>query len=229
MRFWILSTSFVSLAAMGCIITPPDWSDGNNPPSGDTGWDAGSGVVDFAWQVGASGCQAAGIETVQVTIGSETERFDCRTGEGTMQVGVGNYTRAEAIGLDATNSPRYAGAIEQSFSVGRDERTSIGTFRLQANTGRVEVSWSFDNGQLCARNGIVELDIALLERNRIQKQVFTPCDAAVAVIPEVVAGEYEISVLANDADGLPEFTASGDLIVLEGEDTVIDLVLSQTN
>ena len=215
----------ISLAS-GCTIWPEEF-DLLGDLGMDTGIIAGRGVgaAEFAWQVGASGCDAAGVDRVAVTIGSTEATFDCLDGQAIMQASEGFYQTVVATGFDYGGLARFEGGLA-GVEIVEDAVTPIGTFRLQARTGELLATWSFSNGLLCGPNGVVELNLALLRDDRIEYELFTPCNDGLEVLPGIRAGVYTASVLGNDANGLPIFEADAPVTVPEGEQVRVDFVLT---
>ncbi len=226
MRWMVLSTA---MAFAGCIVAPPgfdnDRVDRDDDDTGRGGGVIGTGSVELAWQVGPSGCEAAGVEEVEVRIGSAQRTFDCNVGRGSLQVNEGRDYELVAQGLDLKGFARYEGIVT-GIDVFDGETTAVGTVRMQARTGEVELGWKFSNGEVCATNDVVEIDIALFQDNRIENQLVTSCVNGLDVVTDVVAGEYDISVLANDATGTARFGAESTVIVGEGEREIVKVELT---
>lgn len=228
MRFGICSSA-LALVLSACIIAPPGfgdndpWGDDDPTTDSDDRGPFGSSLVEFAWQVGAAGCIDAGVETIEVTMGSVSDVFDCLEGRGSIEVRTGTYDLL-LEGLDSKGFARYEGGVADVV-VGDGATVPLGTIRLQARTGDLEATWRFEDGRLCGPNGVVELDLALIQNERIIEQVITDCADGIELLPGVVAGEYELQALGNDLDGFVTHRAVETVIVDQGELATTELVL----
>ncbi|MBX2799872.1 MAG: hypothetical protein KTR31_19490 [Myxococcales bacterium] len=202
-----------ALLATGCIIQTP------NPIVEDT-----FGTLDVSWQVGASGCDDAGITEVELAIGNERSTFPCNAGQGTFELASGIYEVA-ALGLDADGFARYEGSVDE-VQVFDGQATSAPTIRLQARNATLDVTWRFDNGELCGPNGVDMIDIALFRDNRIEVSLLTECGDGVETLLDVPAGVYDVSLLANDPSGTALFSGDASVDLLEGDVGQADVTLT---
>jgi hypothetical protein len=157
------------------------------------------GTVVVAWQVGAAGCEAAGVETVEVAVGDEASgSFACADEQATLEVPPGRYDLF-LDGVDAQGAIRYGG--DGSVTVGSGQSVNADTVVLGALPADLTVTWYFENGRLCSANGVSEVTITVFQDDYPVDTVVAPCDEGSAALDPLVAGTYDVSLLANDGAG----------------------------
>jgi hypothetical protein len=219
MRSWVAVAVCASLT--GCVVV----KDGN-----DTGTSGSSeGSVQLDWRVGSAGCDASGVATVEVTIGSAVDQFTCGDQTGTMSVPAGTW-EVTMRGLDADGVARY-GADAGSVTVYGGQTTSVPTVLLSALPATLDVTWYFQNAHLCSANGVESVEIDLLDTDdTLQAQLVAPCDDAGASIADVEAGDYVVLLLGLDSSGIATYhggfgSAVQPLGLERGDEVAVDIEL----
>ena len=199
----------ILLALVGCVVRTEEEPDVD-------------GSIEVGWEVGAAGCEAAGVETVTVTVDEQTSSFACADGVGSVDVAPGQYL-VTLEGLDADGHPRYGG--EGSVSVGPGEVVTLPTVVLSALPASLTVTWYFENGRLCGSNGVEEVDLRVFEDDYLVDEVTAGCDDGAATIASLPAGTYDVGLYARDADGVVTFSATEVADLGKGDDVVLELQL----
>lgn len=161
----------------------------------------GEGSLALNWAVSPSGCEAAGVEVVEVrATGPEAriERFACsRGGVELMDLVAGSY-RVELVGFESSGQATFS-AEPRSVTVDSDASAAVGTFRLLAKPASVDVAWRFDNGRVCGANDVTHVVVAVFDDldYEITRKRF-PCDGGVGTIDALRAGGYLAEVVGFD-------------------------------
>lgn len=205
MRTW-----FVILAG-GCVVQQP-----SEVPVGE-------GVVEVSWQVGASGCEQAGVQEVVVEVGPASASFACDAGGGSLTVPEGRWP-VDAYGLDEKGLERYAGSAD-GVQVWTDEATTVPTIVLGALPADLTVTWFFENGRLCGGNGVEEVDVTVFDDDYIVDSLTTACDDGIETLDAVTSGAYTVSVLGRDAQGTARFGGEVDVELDKGASTTVEIML----
>jgi len=180
------------------------------------------GSVEILWQVGASGCDLSGVSTVVVETDEASTTAPCTDGGVILDLPAGDHA-ISLWGLDAGGVARYEGATSVSLREG--EAVTIPTVVLGALPATIDVSWYFDNGRLCGGNGVTDVEIVLFDDDFIVSSLVTPCDDGIERMPNVLAGNYTVSVLARDAEGRMAFSGSTDARVDKGDLAFVEVLL----
>ena len=189
--------------------------------------DPGFGELDLSWQIGTSGCSAAGIVTVEVDLGDEAASFDCLSGGGTLTVPEGSYDIV-MTGLDADGVARYGGSYLQA-AVYESETTVVPTVLLGALPATMTVTWYFQNGRLCGSNDVAELDIVVYDDDYILDVFTTECDDGIEQVGPVLSGSYTVQLIGRDGQGQAAFTGESDVDLERGDDTAVEIELVATS
>ena len=180
------------------------------------------GTIIVAWEVGASGCEVAEVDTVQVTIDEETSSFPCLDGTATFEVPAGAYD-IHLDGLDLQGATRYGG--DTTVTVGADQTVNAPTAVLSALPADLTVTWFFENGRLCSANGIEEVELTVFEDDFVVDSIIAPCDDGTASLEDLVAGTYDVNLLARDSGGVAQFSGTETVDLQKGELAVMEIQL----
>ena len=180
------------------------------------------GTIIVAWEVGASGCEAAEIDTVEVTIDGGTSSFACGDGTATFDVPAGVYD-IHLDGVDLQGATRYDGDTE--VTVGAGQTVNAPTTVLSALPADLTVTWFFENGRLCSANGVEEVELTVFEDDFVVDSVVAPCDDGTASLEDLVAGTYDVNLLARDAGGVAQFEGTETVDLLKGDLAVLEIQL----
>jgi len=220
----------VAVASSGCVVYA-DGSEGSSSSS-STDWtqeDVGphaKGQIDATWQVGADGCEAAGVETVEIVHrGVSLGSFPCADGEAVVDAPPDRGV-LELTGSDADGVVRYAGEVGR-VRVYAGQTTTAPTVLLEPLPATVAVTWYFENGHLCSANGIQEVEIDLFDANDVvQHQGTTSCDDGRFSFDGVEPGTWSLLLLGRTGHGDAAWRASADLELQGGDSVREDLMLS---
>lgn len=180
------------------------------------------GAVEVAWEVGASGCEAAGVATVEVSIGDAIGTFPCSDGGATLEVPPGDHF-VLLDGIDAQGQVRYGG--EGEITVGPGEVVAVPTIVLSALPADLTVTWYFDNGRLCGQNGVELVDVRVFQDDYVVGEAEAHCDDGEATVEALVAGRYDVSVLARDGQGVATHGATEVVDLGKGDHVVVEIEL----
>jgi hypothetical protein len=181
------------------------------------------GSVEVSWQVGASGCELAGVTEVMVVAADREATAPCLDGSLILDVPAGDHV-VTVWGLDALGAARYEATTRASLTEG--EALTLPTVVLGALPATLDVSWYFDNGRLCGGNGVAEVDIIVFQDDFIVGDLTTDCDDGIEPFGELLAGDYTVSVLARDADGAVAFAGAQDVSLDKGDQAVVEVLLA---
>lgn len=214
-----MRTSVFAVLLGGCVIDPSLTPNPDDEPV------SGEGIVEVTWAVGSAGCDAAGVSDVQVLIGPLDETARCTDGSMRLQLPPDDYELV-AIGLDVDGIARFQ-ATDRSVSVFENETTIVPTLRLSAIPAKLSLFWRFDNGSLCAANGVSEIDIALFDNEQIINDfpVVVDCGPGLTEFDDIPAGTYDVSMFGLDPEGTAIFEATDEITLLRGEAASFELEL----
>jgi hypothetical protein len=207
-----LGVSAMTLLA-GCVVTEEGSEDDVLP-----------GRVSIHWQVGPSGCEAAGVADIQVDIGGVGGTFACDDGGAEVSVPAGSY-ELELLGLDAGGFARYEGNAH-NIVVNANQTVDVPTVVLSALPADVAVTWFFDNGKLCASNGVFEVEAILYDSDDFATEpVIANCDDGQLLISEVQPGPYVLSLLGRDDGGIVIYRGESQITLEKGDLATVDVEL----
>ncbi len=185
---------------------------------------APDGTLDLTWAVGSSGCDEAGVTGVVVTVGGVEGRFGCGEEAGTLEVPPGTYT-LEARGLDVEGVDRYAGTTTVTVI---SEDTTAAHVVLSALPGGLTVTWFFENGRLCAANGVTDIRTTLFDdQDYVVDEVDSACEEGLVSFEGLEAGAYAAVVVAHGGSGVPMFDGEIDATLEKGDRVEVEVELLQ--
>jgi hypothetical protein len=212
MRSWV-ALATVGLVA-GCVIR----GKGEPEPEAQTG------TVEISWRVGPSTCEVAGVSEVEVDIGGVGGTFACADEAATLTVPAGTYDLT-LVGLDGAGDARFGGEAT-GVSVSGGSTTTVPTVTLGALPATVVVYWSFVNGQLCAANGVEEIEALLFDEDLvIQGELTAACNDATLTLEDIDAGTYTVDLSGRDTSGTEQFAGSATIEVDRGDTVEITVQL----
>jgi hypothetical protein len=216
-RFVLLPTlvAALGLTAVGC-----GDDTGSLPP----------GNLSIHWLVGSSDCERAGVTTIAVfltgerALGTDVRTFDCRDG-GALLTGLrpGVYSLSFR-GRDANNVDRFGGEVT-GVEVRSNGTTTVQTVRLSALPAEMRVTWYFENGRMCAFNGVANVEIVLY---RAEYEIFStvvPCIDALVELQDIQADTYDVEVLGLDDGGRARFVGQEQVQVGRGDRATVEVRL----
>ncbi|MEQ1568764.1 MAG: hypothetical protein ABMA64_24205 [Myxococcota bacterium] len=226
MRLWALAV----IGSSGCVVYRSADSTWSSTSSSSSTWtdpapSAGPhGEVEVSWQVGAGGCEAAGVDTVEVDLDGRVDAFPCADGGAVVEAETGKYDLV-LRGIDVDGVARYGG-WGGKVRVNRGEVTEVPTIVLAALPATVTATWYFDNGHLCAANGVTEVEANLFdEDDTLHATASSPCDDGTLTLDDVQTGPYVLLLLGRDASGDVTYSAQQQLSVLGGDAIGLDIML----
>ncbi len=181
------------------------------------------GSVEVPWQVGASGCELSGIDEVVVNAAEREARAPCADGSLILDVPAGDHV-VTVWGVDASGMARYEATTRASLTEG--EAITLPTVVLGALPATIDVSWYFDNGRLCGGNGVTDVEIIVFDDDFIVDNLVTSCDDGIERFPDLLAGDYTVSVLARDAEGAVTYAGATDVTLDKGDLAFVEVMLA---
>lgn len=181
------------------------------------------GTIVVAWEVGASGCEAAGVTQVRVTVGDEADAtFACADGTASFEVPPDHYD-VHLDGLDAQGAVRYGG--DTTVTVGAGMTVDAPTVVLSALPADLTVTWYFENGRLCSANGVEDVELTVFEDDFVVDTVTAACDDGTASLEGLVAGTYDVTLFGRDAGGVSLFSGTETVDLGKGDAVVMEIQL----
>jgi hypothetical protein len=210
------------------------------------------GMMEVSWVIGGSSCVDAAVSEIQVSLYTgglvyTTVGAPCQSGsvtipnlpEGVYAVQVDGYR-------GATTFPTYTGVVD-GIAVRAGAITVAPKVELAEKPGGLDVTWKFENGELCGANGVDQVALTVWDThsNRIHEETL-PCDYLPArmeaernqpgrtlyeskgvVIDRLYAGQYTMRAFAlNQATGQILYWDEAKPIVEHGTLTSVSLTLS---
>jgi hypothetical protein len=219
MRSWAV---LVACTMVGCVVYRQD-------DSGSSTWSSSTGApregqVEVSWRVGSAGCEAAGVETVEVELGETGWSFDCADEGATMSLPEGGHPLV-LRGLDADGVARYEGdGGRVRVRAGRTQ--SVPTVLLSALPARVAATWFFENGHLCSQNGVDQVEVTLFDDgDAIERSESVPCEEGTLEFEELEAGGYALLLLGRDSEGEVLYSGESQLEAGRGDQLSVEIVL----
>jgi hypothetical protein len=211
MRSW-LAIAAVGLAT-GCVIRD----------DGDKDLET-TGTVDVSWRVGPSGCEAAGITEIELSVGGVGGTYDCEDEGASVSVPAGTHDLL-LVGLDGGGDARFGGE-ELGVVVDGGQTTTVPTVILGALPASLTVNWSFANGLLCTPNGVETVQAFLFEDGTQETELTAPCGDGSMTLEGFEAGTYSLSVFGSDEDGTIGFSALAEVTVERGDTASVTVSLA---
>ncbi|MCA9490323.1 MAG: hypothetical protein KC621_10375 [Myxococcales bacterium] len=202
---------WLAAALVGCIVH-----------TNDPGTPGANGTIELSWTVGAAGCEAAGVADIEVQVGQQTQTFTCESGAATISAAPGRYD-IDAIGLDATGAERYSGTTSVSVI---SEDTSSAHIVLSALPAALQVTWFFENGRLCAANGVSDISATLFDdQDFLIDELDVDCDDGQLEFADLMPGAYAAVLVAHDGSGVPLFEGDVTADLDKGDHLVVEVEL----
>jgi hypothetical protein len=225
---WCAGVAAGWLGTSGCIV----YADGTSTWSGSSSstWSTPApprdGQIEVSWQLGGDGCEAAGIDVVEVDLDGDVTAFPCVDGGGLATARTGKH-RLEMRGLDPQGVVRYEGAGGR-VQVRPQVVEVAPTVVLAAMPARLAVTWYFEDGHLCGANGVVDVEADLFDdHDTLAASTTTGCEDGEIVLEDVEAGSYVLMLLGRDGNGQATFRADLAIDAQPGDFLSVDLMLSE--
>jgi hypothetical protein len=210
-----IGVSAVALLA-GCVVT----QDVDNDP-------VLPGTVELSWQVGPSGCEAAGVTDIEVDVAGVFGTFPCAEGRGSLSVPAGTHD-VSMVGLDEGGAARYEGQA-YDVVVRAEQVTQVPTVLLSALPAEIHVTWYFDNGRFCSHEenkGVVEVEALLYDADDfVDASVFGDCETGELSIDDVRPGDYTLTLVGRNDAGTITHQGEAALLVEKGDSLDVDVEL----
>lgn len=185
---------------------------------------APDGTIDLTWGVGSSGCEEAGVTDIVVTAGDVEGQFACADGAAKLDVPPGTYA-LEARGLDVGGVDRYSGTTTVTVS---SETSTAAHVVLSALPGGLRVTWFFENGRLCASNGVTDIRATLFDdEDYVVDEVDASCEDGAVAFEDLEAGAYAAVVVGHDGSFVPKFQGEVDAVLEKGDQVEIEVQLGE--
>jgi hypothetical protein len=183
----------------------------------------GTGEVEVSWQVASSGCEASGVTEVAVEIGGVGGSYDCAAESAVLTVPAGTHDLFIA-GYDASGIARYGGESPAVTVIG-GQAVRVPTVVLGALPASITSTWSFDNGMLCAQNGVEEIEMIVYDNDFIEDQSVAPCDSGELTIADIRAGAFVVSLLGRDASQQVVYSGEAQVALEKGDNEIVHIQL----
>lgn len=165
----------------------------------------GDGSLAVSWRVNPLGCEAAGVERVEVKLANArneyVEYFSCEAGKGVLSdIGPGSYD----LTLQGLNKRREAtfSITPRVLTISADKLRTTDVLPLSAKPAQVKLFWRFDNGLMCGANGVKQVEVALFDDAYFEHyRALLDCGEGVTTLDGIVAGNYLIEASAQADDG----------------------------
>jgi hypothetical protein len=220
-------TLVLLLAATGCVVVHDGWDSSSSTDSGSSTWEPpppAVGDVEVGWQLGSAGCEAGGVVDVEITLGTLVTTAPCAD-ELAVVVAPAGWADLVLRGLDADGVARYEGSGGE-VRVHAGELVTAPTVLLSALPASIQASWFFENGRLCASNGVVDVEASLFDANDVLRaSEIDACEASELRLGEVQAGPYVLLVLGRDDVGEAVFRGEAVIEAGRGDRIAVDVML----
>lgn len=216
MRYQQLFPSLIAVA-LACAVVSCDEDAVSEDPGG----------LSLQWRVSPLGCKDSGVQIVTAEVQGPSAPsqvvFPCDTGRTVIEdLMPGRYT-VRLYGVDLSGRATFASAqIDVGVSPGTI--TPIESLRLTAKEARLEINWFFENGRLCAQNGVSEVLIGVYDKDAyaIDERTYA-CGTARGTIEGLQSGSYLIQILGLAPDGTGLFQGIRALDLQRGDDAVVEI------
>jgi hypothetical protein len=218
MRYALIATSLVLFVLSGALVSCDEDTPLEEP-----------GGLSIEWRVAPLGCKDSGVQIVTAEVQGPSSPaqvvYPCDSGRTVIEdLAPGRYN-IRLYGVDQTGRATFASA---QFDVGVSPGTitPVEAVRLTAKEARLEVNWFFENGRLCAQNGVSEVSVGVYDKDAyaIDERIYS-CGTARGVIEGLQSGSYLIHVLGLAADGTGLFQGIKALDLQRGDDAVVEVEL----
>lgn len=176
----------------------------------------GSGSVELVWDVAPLGCEAAQVETIEISLENErylrTARADC--GEQVLsmeELAPGSYDLTME-GVQADGATTFVSTMDSIF-VRPDERHQFGPIDLVAAPVEARVRWRFDDWDVCDADAMQEVEVTAFDAGYHEVHRSTwDCTSGMATVEGLRAGELLFRVRATGSrsvyEGVSEVSAN---------------------
>ena len=201
-----------------------------NAACGGEGEDLPTGNLTVNWLVGTSGCEQLGVATVAVLLeggelsGTNVRTFQCGETSATITALPAGIYDLTFRGRDSAGVDRFQG-VYRNAEVRSGGTTTVPTVRLTALPATIDVTWYFDNGRMCAHNGIDVIGITVFEDEYEVLTGQADCALGVMTIDDVPANSYIIDVVARDSAGIIQFNGQEEIEVDRGDVSQLEVRL----
>ncbi|MEZ4239242.1 MAG: hypothetical protein R3F59_24430 [Myxococcota bacterium] len=212
------------LYTTGCVVYRDDYDSTWTSDTGAYTAPPPMGQIDVTWRLGSAGCEAAGVTTVAIDVDGAVTEAPCAD-EGALLDAASGKHRLTLRGLDVDGIARYEADVEK-IVVDRGEVTTVPTVVLEAMPAGIRATWFFENGRLCAANGVATLQFDLFDDNDvIRASTEVPCDDSAADLGEIEAGSYVLTALGRDPQGAATFHGAEPVEAGRGDWLSVDVML----
>lgn len=161
----------------------------------------GDGSLTVTWEVSPRGCEAAGVERVEVTLrnahGDYAERVSCADGRIDFDRLAAASYELTVVGTDAGGQPTF-GSEPSTVRIEPERHHEAPRQRLTALPATVSVSWRFDNGQVCGANDVDQVEVTVFDHAfyEVGRDTFD-CNDGGGSLEGLTAGSYLVEAVAE--------------------------------
>jgi hypothetical protein len=166
------------------------------------------GSVESTWELRPAGCQAAGVESVEVWLtptgqgASEPVDFQraCQTGNLVADgIEPGHY-ELRFFGIDAQGDVPFA-AGPTNITVYSDQTNTAPHALLTARPSSLAATWRFKNGRLCGSNGVDRVTVSVYgEQGDLIRTDDFDCTRGEARLHHIPPGDHRVEIIAQTGE-----------------------------
>ncbi len=199
--------------------------------SGDEDAPPQPGTMSLSWKISPLGCEASGVENVEVEVYRKTGEVPsrylaaCTAGRTTIDgLEPGRYL-INVLGLDLDGKAIFETG-EHEVPVYAGEIATPEQFRLTAKKAELIFSWAFDNGRLCAANGVSDVVVGVYDMDGFAiDEVAYACADGVGTVDGIPSGAFIIEAVGMAVDGSGLYRSLLEVAVERGDELNVDLQL----
>lgn len=187
----------------------------------------GDGELAVSWEVSPHGCEAAGVEMVEVRLENAHRAYDdsfaCQQGEAFLdQLSPANYDLT-LVGIDNTGRETFISQREL-VTINAEKVREAPHVRLTARPASVEVGWRFSNGRVCGANGVSDVEVTIYDQ-AFYEMAHTGfgCNAGAGTIEGLTAGDYIVEAVGRADE--ENFRGIEEVTLKRGEHVGVDVEL----
>lgn len=189
------------------------------------------GVLTLGWRVSPLGCEASGVKNVELHLDGLddqpglTQTWSCNAGRAILDGLLPGRYAFTLTGRDDAGRATFASPRTQ-LAVQPGRVTTYNDARLTARPGQVNVTWRFDNGHLCASNGIDHVFIGVYDADAyVMQETLLPCADGTGTLEGLPSGSFFVEVLGLAPDMTSLFRGIQEIQLERGDEASLDVTL----
>jgi len=185
------------------------------------------GGLSIQWRISPLGCGDSGVQIITAEIQGPSAPsevvYPCDTGRTLVDdLRPGRYV-VRLYGIDQSGRATFASS-EIAVGVSPGTITPVEPIQLTAKEARLDISWFFENGRLCAQNGVTDVSIGVYDHDAyaIDERSYA-CGTARGSVDGLQSGSYLIHVLGKGPDGVGLYQGIKAIELHRGDESVIEI------